>query len=455
MRASFQPMAGPVGIPVPSPDEMTVAELAAFNLRLYHATLLAGRALAAFGPTLGDVAPRAILVRSVHSLISQSGLLHARLLQMRVHPERLGQPAPASAAVVCGLLGVNDPQRAVAFGRNLLERLADLLTAVRDGCRSEHTYHDRRLYDACLDEVRAGLAPYEPHPHDPEGPGELPTPETYRDLGTETLLRAPAILGPSRTPTGTTPLPVPPCPERAYPQWARFTGVKNPDFRDPTAGASAREIVLHALRKGIATEFISTDVPLRNLADFPDMPLQFYLDMSRHAHDELRHTHLLLDHLTALGEDYRQVTFRNPDTYRAMADQPLDYRLVVLSRTGEDAAIEVLSQAVPKLRASGYSEVATMFDHVLADELRHVAYANHWLRHLHGDDQAVEQATTRCLERLNARVDELELGEFMRRETDHAARRGRRNADLELRELAGFSDYDLARMQAAGDGGRA
>ncbi|MFD8984219.1 DUF455 family protein [Streptomyces sp. NPDC059564] len=435
-------------------DELSVHDLAVVNRRLYHATLLAGRTLAAFAPLLGDVAPRAALVRAVHALIGQSVLLHDRLLEMRIRPDELGTPGPAAVEAADDLLA-GSGERALVFAAALLRGLEDTFTELHNGCRAEHAFHDRRLYGACLALVAEGTEPYRPHPEDPEGPGPKVVPDAAALRTVADFLAVPCTAGAPTTATGTPALRLRDCPTRRYPGWASFVSAADVEFQDPEADDPARSIVLHALRKGIATEFISTDIPLRNIAEFPDLPLQFYRDMARHAHDELRHTHLLLDHLTAMGKDYRRVAFRIPDTYSAMAGQPLAFRLIVLSRTGEDAAIEALADAIPRLRSTGYADVAVMFDHVLADELRHVAYANHWLRHLHGDDLAVEAVTTRALEQLNVMVEERGLGDYMRREPDHSARRGRYNPDLELRRLAGFSDHDLARMAAMSTGSAA
>ncbi|WP_282203030.1 DUF455 family protein [Kitasatospora fiedleri] len=417
-------------------DALSIGELAAFDLSLYHATLLAGRALAAFAPRTGDIAPRAALVRAIHSLVSQAGLLHTRALELRVRPDRLGRPSAEAVEEVTAVLAADDPEQALAWGYALLRELAVLYRTSRDQCAEETTYHDRRLYDLCL-----GLA------LEPQQPAaELGLPDV--ELGA--ILRGAHRPGPSVTPTGTVPLSPAPCPHRSYPAWAGRVPAIGGATPDPDPSLLDDDTLVYLMRKSIQIEFIATDVPLRSMADFADLPLGFYLDMTRHGHDEMRHTHLLIEEIARLGVDYRQFPYRDPDLYAAMAGQPLDHRMIVLSRTGEDAAIEVFGNAVPRMRAAGYESVGLMFDHVLADEVRHVTYANRWLDHLYGGDElAVEEATARVLRRHNELVDEIGLGDYAKRETDHMAFRGRGKPDLELRALAGFSERDLRRL--AGD----
>ncbi|WP_327004497.1 ferritin-like domain-containing protein [Dactylosporangium sp. NBC_01737] len=415
---------------------MLISDLAAFDLTLFHATLLAGRVLAAFAPRTGDLEPRRALVQGVHSLILQAELLHARAHELRVRPGNLGRPSPEAIDEVTALLDADDPARALAWSRTLLAGLAELYRTAGGQCEAETTFHDKRLYLRCLALAEDGLDYYRGV--------DLP------DVGIGAILRAEHQPGPSVTPTGTVALRPAPCPHRSYPSWAPRVPAIGGATPDPSFGELDDATVVYLLRKSIQIEFIATDVPLRSMADFEDLPLGFYLDMNRHGHDELRHTDLLVEHLVAMGVDYRQFPYREPDLYSAMAGQPLDHRMIVLSRTGEDAAIEVFSNAVPRLRAAGYESVGIMFDHVLADEVRHVTYANRWLRHLYdGDDLAVEAATERCLARHNEIVDEVGLGDYAKRETDHMAFRGRGKPNLELRALAGFSERDLQRL--AGD----
>ncbi|QMU67374.1 DUF455 family protein [Streptacidiphilus sp. P02-A3a] len=414
-------------------DALSISELAEFDLALYHATLLAGRALSAFVPRTGDIAPRAALVRAIHSLISQAQLLHTRVLELRVRPDLLGRPSQEAVDEVTTLLEADDPGLALAWGYALLGELGTLYRTARDECGAETTYHDRRLYQLCLD-----LA--EEHREEPAGL-DLPA------AAVGPILRGKYRPGPSVTPTGTVPLSPAPCAHRSYPSWAGRVPAIGGATPDPDPGQLDDETLVYLMRKSIQIEFIATDVPLRSMADFADLPLGFYLDMTRHGHDEIRHTHLLIDEIAKLGVDYRQFPYREPDLYSAMAGQPLDHRMIVLSRTGEDAAIEVFGNAVPKMRAAGYESVGIMFDHVLADEVRHVTYANRWLNHLYGGDElALEQATERVLGRHNEIVDEIGLGDYAKRETDHMAFRGRGKPDLELRALAGFSERDLQRL---------
>lgn len=422
-------------------DHMSVSDLAEFVLTLYHSTLLAGRALGSFAPRVGEVEQRVELVHTVHSLVSQAELLHRRALELRVRPGDLGRPSELAAAAVADVLRQDDPLYAIAWGKALLNELAGFYRTSQEECQTGFTFHDKRLYSGCLALCEQSLAHF----------GD----ESSLSVPMGDFLTAPYRPGESVTPTGTLPLESAPCPRRSYPAWAQWEVPSPALVSGPDEVEDADEIpdqvddraIEFLLWKNLQIEFIATDVPLRSLADFHDLPLAFYLDMARHGHDELRHTHLLLDGLTEMGIDYRQFPYKQPDLYAAIAGQALDHRLIVLSRTGEDAAIEAFANEIPRVRAAGYEAVGIMLDHTLADELRHVTYANRWLQYLYdGDDLAVEQATERCIIRHNEIVDEVGLGDSAKREPDHMAYRGRRQPNLELRALAGFTERDLQRL---------
>ncbi|WP_164990895.1 DUF455 family protein [Streptomyces sp. GZWMJZ-114] len=384
----------------------------------------------------------------MYSLINQSGLLRNRLLEMRVSENSLGGPSER-AVTEAGKLVSGTSEEALAFAGGLLTELRDVFDHLIRSSDSESLYHDLRLYRDCRDLCQEGLDVAGRHAlklHFPEIPYEA--------------LYLSAADG-QGTPTGTVDLDVPACPHRNYPHWAKFRAPRPKPTGDQAAVGRRNEAageakfstmdessVIALLRIGFQIEFISTDVPLRNITNFPDMPLEFYLDMARHAHDEMRHTHLLVKEMDRLGHDAKETRMKRPDTYDAIADRPLDYRLIILSRTGEDSAIETFSDVIPKMREAGFTEAAAMFDHVLADELRHVAYANKWLNYLcAGDDAKVERLTTERIRLFNKVAEELGLGEDAIREPDHLADRAS-EADIELRALAGFSRRDLDKMAA-------
>jgi uncharacterized ferritin-like protein (DUF455 family) len=430
-------------------DVMTVPELSGITRSLHHATLLYGRALASFAPRVAELPERHLLVQTVFSLVRQSAELRTRLLEMRTAENALGGPAPETVTDARRLV-TGTPEDALAFAQSLVRELAATYDRMYQQCGSEALYHDRRLYrtcrELCQDVLDVCTLRELPVVHD-----EIPA-----------RLLTTSVTGRPGTATGTADLEIPPCPNRAYPHWAKFVDAaakrgrtepeqQAPQQPDPTpaAGGMTKRSVVKLLRIGVQIEFISTDVPLRNIASFADMPFGFYLDMVRHAHDEMRHTHLLFAELARLGEDAADTPIKRPDTYDAIADQPLDYRLIILSRTGEDSAIETFSHVIPQLREAGYVEAAAMFDHVLADELRHVAYANRWLAYLCAeDDVEVERRTTACIRQFNALADELGLGEDAIRDPDHIADRAQ-EADIELRALAGFSRHDLEKLASA------
>lgn len=195
----------------PCAAEPDVQEVAGEVRRLYHATLLAGRALAAFAPRLGEVDERAELVRIVFSLVSQSEMLHRRLLELRTDRSGVGAPAGESVQIVQHLLDRDDGLHAPAFGRTPLRCLAVRYTALLHRCGGEANYHDRLVLQGCLGRVREGAEPYLPHPRDPVSlPSNPPAPGDVTSV--EAYLSCLPQDGPTATVTGTVALRVKPAP---------------------------------------------------------------------------------------------------------------------------------------------------------------------------------------------------------------------------------------------------
>jgi uncharacterized ferritin-like protein (DUF455 family) len=412
---------------------LSVTELGDLHRLLYHASLANARALAGYCPLVEPLSAKWALIDVVYALVEHTVQYATRLPEVRVPLRLSGVPSEEIRRAATALSQQASWEQALGWiGHHFLP---DLLTLCEEALSSAHgqaLMHDRQIFTkVCADLRRLCAMPaFESLPSDAEMP----------ELAFEQI--PPMESG--STPTGAFPLKSPSCPKRAYPSESRFIfeSVKAPM-------PDNRERLAAFLHNNLQIEFIAIDVPMRNLADFEDMPLQFYRDMARHAHDEMRHTILLLENLDALGMPLGHFPFEAPDRFQALVDQDLLYRLVVLSRAGEGEAIEYARSLVPNLAELGFREASNMFDHVLSDEIRHTAYANKWIRFLVGDDdQAVEQVTRDCLLRYNSIAQEIGLPGKPRIPDLLNADRPL-GVDLLGRELAGFTKGELESLSRA------
>jgi uncharacterized ferritin-like protein (DUF455 family) len=412
---------------------LSVPELGDLHRLLYHASLANARALAGYCPLVSPLPAKWALIETVYALVEHSVLYATRLPEVRGPLRLAGVPSEEIRRGATALCEQRSWEQALGWvGHHLLPDLLKLSEEALSSANGQALMHDRQIFtQVCADLRRLCAMPaFESLPSD----AQMPT------LALEQI--PPMEAGP--TPTGAFALQSPPCPKRVYPSESRFTSesVKAPNPDTP-------ERLAAFLHNNLQIEFIAIDVPMRNLADFHDMPLQFYRDMGRHAHDEMRHTILLLENLDALDMPLGHFPFESPDRFQALVDQDLLYRLVVLSRAGEGEAIEFARSLVPNLATLGFHEASHMFDHVVSDEIRHTAYANKWIRFIVGDDdQAVEDVTRDCLLRYNSIAQEIGLPGKPRVPDLLNADRPL-GVDLLGRELAGFTKGELESLSRA------
>lgn len=420
--------------PIVDLERMSIREIGQMYRVLYHASFGVARALAGHCPLIAPLPEKWALIETVNTLIEHSTLYAARLPQVRV-PLRLAAVPSEEVVETCRALA-RQPSWEDALGwtmANLLPKLSALCgEAHASSLRSQALMHDRRIFSqVCADLSRLATLSSCPPPSGADVP-EL------------SLSQVPPMAA-GATPSGAFPLEPPPCPRRVYPAESRFADgpVKVPSPPDTP------ERVRALLHSNLQIEFVAVDVPMKNIADFHELPLEFYRDMARHAHDEMRHCKLLLGYMDEFGVKISDFPFESPDRFQTMDGHDLVYRLVVLSRTGESEAIEVAAHLMPILHGAGFPELANMFDHVLSDEIQHTAYANKWLRYLIGDDdERVAQVTHESLE-LNNRIA-LEVGLPKKpRQPDYLNAPRHLGIDALGRELAGFTVNEIESLSKA------
>jgi uncharacterized ferritin-like protein (DUF455 family) len=192
-----------------------------------------------------------------------------------------------------------------------------------------------------------------------------------------------------------------------------------------------RAALVHAI---CHIEFNAVNLALDALWRYDGMPEAYYLDWLRVADEEARHFTMLRDHLRTLGADYGD--FTGHDGLWSMCEKTKDdvlARMALVPRTLEARGLDATPLIQAKLRRAGTPDAlaaVAILDIILRDEVGHVAVGNRWYRWLCEREGFDPIAHYRVLYRF------------------HEAPRLRAPFNLEARALAGFTEEELAELQA-------
>jgi uncharacterized ferritin-like protein (DUF455 family) len=191
-----------------------------------------------------------------------------------------------------------------------------------------------------------------------------------------------------------------------------------------------RAALIHALAH---IEFNAINLALDAVWRFTDMPREFYGDWLQVAAEEALHFSLLDQHLHTLGFAYGDFNAHN--SLWEMAEKTagdITARMALVPRTLEARGLDATPAVRAKLAQVGDHDAAAILDIILRDEVGHVAIGNRWYRWLcerSGKDPVALYA-------------ELSLR--------HKAPQPRGPFNLDARRAAGFSDEEIAVLEAAG-----
>lgn len=139
-------------------------------------------------------------------------------------------------------------------------------------------------------------------------------------------------------------------------------------------------------------EIPSIELCAKSIWDFPHMPWEFVLDMSRQIWDEARHAVAFLQRLQEM--DGRLGTYRaKNDLWDTAAPQDLGLRLTVHQRIGESTGVDGALYFSRKAYEAGDEISATMFEFIARDEIQHVRFGTKWSSWL-GNDPDVDPLLT-------------------------------------------------------------
>jgi uncharacterized ferritin-like protein (DUF455 family) len=136
------------------------------------------------------------------------------------------------------------------------------------------------------------------------------------------------------------------------------------------------------LHRHMNNETGALEIAAQCLADFPESPWELRMQLARQAFDESRHVHALHQRLRQLGGYKGEFPIGNFEWAVTNMCDTLAARLAIQNRTFEAGQMDLLGTLRQIWRSVGDERTAEVLEHILADEINHVRFANQWIRKL-------------------------------------------------------------------------
>jgi uncharacterized ferritin-like protein (DUF455 family) len=145
------------------------------------------------------------------------------------------------------------------------------------------------------------------------------------------------------------------------------------------------------LHREYNNEIQNAEIAAQTIVDFPDAPWELRMQLARQCWDECRHSRMFLRRVIELGGRKGESPIKNGDWSIVGMINTLAGRLLVQHRLFEGGVLDSFRQVGNGFRDSGDERTAEVFEVILADEVQHVRFANHWLREFARQPRAVMQ----------------------------------------------------------------
>ena len=200
------------------------------------------------------------------------------------------------------------------------------------------------------------------------------------------------------------------------------------------------------LHRHMNNELGGLEIAAQCIADFPEAPWELRLELARQCWDETRHARLLYRRLLELGGRKGEFPVSNFEWRVTGMLDSLAARLAVQNRTFEAGQMDIVGKVVDDWRDAGDERTAVMLEGILADEVQHVRFANHWIRRLAEADRRVLLKVATAMRFLAAATEALapRPGEVNAVGTPLTDPRGRiPSINVEDRRLAEFTEEEI------------
>jgi uncharacterized ferritin-like protein (DUF455 family) len=169
--------------------------------------------------------------------------------------------------------------------------------------------------------------------------------------------------------------------------------------KHPDGSLESRREQLHG---DVNNEIQSLEIAAQSLVDFPEAPWELRLELARQCWDETRHGKLFLQRLLALKGYKGEFPIINQDWGIVCMFDNLVARLAVQNRIFEALSLDVFKEGVEAWTGWGDPETAEVMEGVMADEIRHAAFAHEWLRRLGAADPKAMMKAVAAMSKLKA-----------------------------------------------------
>jgi len=255
-----------------------------------------------------------------------------------------------------------------------------------------------------------------------------------------------------------------PPPVRLAERDARFDMVPPAEQaqRMPPPGDDWTEKARRLMHGMLDNEMHAAELSGRNLYEFPRMPWEFQMDMARVVWDEIRHSEETRKHLGNLGGQVGMYPVV-PGNFGYRIQLDLLHRLQDLHRRGELGGLNGLLKSRNTFRDMGDRTGALMFDFIQADETRHVAIGNRWVKWLLHDDAAALKTLADEVEQQRQKHDQ-RVAELVKQalgdtDTTDAPTQDQHDDPTPVNvlslKIAGFNDAEIAELVQKGGGNAA
>jgi len=209
-------------------------------------------------------------------------------------------------------------------------------------------------------------------------------------------------------------------------------------FEDNMSEAARRE----RLHRHMNNEMGALEIAAQCLADFPDAPWDLRMQLARQASDESRHVAALYRRLRQLGGRKGEFPIGNFEWAVTNMCDTLAARLAIQNRTFEAGQMDLLGALRKIWRSLGDETTAEVLEHILADEINHVRFANRWIRTMVQEDRRLLLKVASAI-RFLAETNATLLAGAGATTTDAAKKHADLGINVEDRRHADFSDDEI------------
>ena len=136
------------------------------------------------------------------------------------------------------------------------------------------------------------------------------------------------------------------------------------------------------LHRHMNNETGAMEIAAQMLVDFPEAPWELRMELARQTADESRHVMSLFRRLKELGGFKGEFPVGNFEWCLTNLCDSLEARLAIQNRTFEAGQMDLLGTLRNIWRAVNDERTAEVLEHILADEVNHVRFANRWIKRL-------------------------------------------------------------------------